>query len=300
MKKVKYSPEESLKRIKLMMGYDMSKTLNENRNVIFEQDEINDDTGIAQSFYKSATVWNGTDEKGMVSAIELIKDKGQFDRVNGVVKEIWKKNFKKDDFGIEKIINSELGVSDLDFIKQITEHLKKIGIPATYEVIMDQQSKQEKFKEDSFKLNHQTSMNSNDGSVNQPITTPNTYEEVQSGKGNLKIGMKGPAVNQLQQMLVALGYNLGTTGTNKNGVDGDFGKLTRDAVKDFQSKNGLMVNGVADGIVGRNTAPKIVEKFNEIKASTASPQNTEQPNTENGGQVQIPTQRRLSPEFGKI
>jgi hypothetical protein len=33
----KYSPEEALERVKLMMSYDMGKTLNENREIIFEQ-----------------------------------------------------------------------------------------------------------------------------------------------------------------------------------------------------------------------------------------------------------------------
>ena len=33
----KYSPQEALERIKLMMEYDMSKTLNENKNTISEQ-----------------------------------------------------------------------------------------------------------------------------------------------------------------------------------------------------------------------------------------------------------------------
>ncbi len=32
-----YSPGEALNRVKLMMGYDSSKTLNENKRVIFEQ-----------------------------------------------------------------------------------------------------------------------------------------------------------------------------------------------------------------------------------------------------------------------
>jgi hypothetical protein len=35
----KYSPEEALERIKLMMNYDSSKTLNENKKVIFEEEE---------------------------------------------------------------------------------------------------------------------------------------------------------------------------------------------------------------------------------------------------------------------
>ena len=35
----KYSPHEALERIKLMMNYDSSKTLNENKKIIFEQNE---------------------------------------------------------------------------------------------------------------------------------------------------------------------------------------------------------------------------------------------------------------------
>ena len=37
MKQPEYSPLEALERIKLMMKYDMSKTLNENKEVISEQ-----------------------------------------------------------------------------------------------------------------------------------------------------------------------------------------------------------------------------------------------------------------------
>jgi len=36
----KYSPEEALQRVKLMMGYDSSKTLNENKSVIFEAEKV--------------------------------------------------------------------------------------------------------------------------------------------------------------------------------------------------------------------------------------------------------------------
>jgi hypothetical protein len=36
MKQPEYSPLEALERIKLMMKYDMSKTLNENKEVILE------------------------------------------------------------------------------------------------------------------------------------------------------------------------------------------------------------------------------------------------------------------------
>jgi hypothetical protein len=44
-----YSPEEALERVKLMMSYDMSKTLNENKDIIFEQ-SVNPD-----EYFKSIT-----------------------------------------------------------------------------------------------------------------------------------------------------------------------------------------------------------------------------------------------------
>ena len=44
-------------------------------------------------------------------------------------------------------------------------------------------------------------------------------------------------VKHLQNMLVTLGYDLGTSGPEKDGVDGSFGKLTVTAVNDLQEKN---------------------------------------------------------------
>ena len=45
MKQPAYSPQEALERVKLMMGYDMSKTLTENQETIKQR--INEDTGAA-------------------------------------------------------------------------------------------------------------------------------------------------------------------------------------------------------------------------------------------------------------
>lgn len=57
----------------------------------------------------------------------------------------------------------------------------------------------------------------------------------------IKKGSKGESVKWLQYELNKHGYKLS--------VDGDFGAKTEAAVKDFQSKNKLVV----DGIVGKNT-----------------------------------------------
>lgn len=67
---------------------------------------------------------------------------------------------------------------------------------------------------------------------------------------NLKKGAKGEGVKWIQLMLVACGYSVG-----KHGIDGDFGRDTRTAVRKFQQENGLEV----DGIVGPLTRQALKE-----------------------------------------
>lgn len=59
----------------------------------------------------------------------------------------------------------------------------------------------------------------------------------------LRIGSVGLAVKEVQEALLAKGYNLGTFGSNRNGADGKFGAKTETAVMAFQRLNGLPVNG---------------------------------------------------------
>lgn len=72
----------------------------------------------------------------------------------------------------------------------------------------------------------------------------------------LKFGSRGTDVKFLQSMLLQLGEKL-----PKYGADGDFGSETEAAVKSFQKKNKLEV----DGIVG----PKTWAKIDELAAKTA-------------------------------
>lgn len=60
----------------------------------------------------------------------------------------------------------------------------------------------------------------------------------------LKKGAKGKSVKALQALLVGFGYSVGSAG-----IDGDFGNSTVTAVKKYQTKNGLEV----DGVVGSAT-----------------------------------------------
>jgi len=70
------------------------------------------------------------------------------------------------------------------------------------------------------------------------------------GKRTLKKGSKGADVKELQSGLIKMGYNLG-----KYGADGDFGSKTYAAVRAFQKKYGLMV----DGVFGAKSYQKWVE-----------------------------------------
>lgn len=49
----KYSPEEALHRVKLMMGYDTKKTLKENKEIIFEQATAGEASSIASALWKN-------------------------------------------------------------------------------------------------------------------------------------------------------------------------------------------------------------------------------------------------------
>lgn len=74
-------------------------------------------------------------------------------------------------------------------------------------------------------------------------TMPPEYERdtsAQSTTAILKRGSKGDIVRNLQNNLLSLGYNCGSAG-----ADGDYGPSTEAAVRSFQSKNGLTVDGIA-------------------------------------------------------
>jgi len=63
----------------------------------------------------------------------------------------------------------------------------------------------------------------------------------QMARDYLKKGDKGPEVKKMQKMLIALGFSCGS-----KGADGNFGANTKAAVKAFQKKFGLDVNGLYD------------------------------------------------------
>jgi peptidoglycan hydrolase-like protein with peptidoglycan-binding domain len=76
-------------------------------------------------------------------------------------------------------------------------------------------------------------------------TTVKGRTNVTSPSDNVKKGDKGDGVKQIQQALKTAGY--------KVTVDGDFGNQTDAAVRQFQKKNALKV----DGVVGKVTWGKL-------------------------------------------
>ena len=80
--------------------------------------------------------------------------------------------------------------------------------------------------------------------------------ELSLGDRLLKKGVSGSDVRELQQNLLKLGYAL-----PKYGADGDYGAETVEAVKAFQKKRGLEV----DGIYGSNTHKSLTVALEALK-----------------------------------
>lgn len=116
------------------------------------------------------------------------------------------------------------------------------------------------------------------GTVSSAPVTSTGYK---LGDRNLKNGSKGADVAELQAALVALGFDCGKYGTNKDGVDGKFGNTTEAAVRTFQKKAGLSV----DGIYG----PKSHAALLAMQDAGKVPENPEGGSPGEGGSSTSPT-----------
>jgi peptidoglycan hydrolase-like protein with peptidoglycan-binding domain len=90
-------------------------------------------------------------------------------------------------------------------------------------------------------------------------TTDLTIDDIKNGKSVVKLGMKGPIVGKIQELLAAAGYpNISKSGK----IDNDFGSLTKGEVEKFQTEN---VNDKGepleeDGIVGPETIKALLKR----------------------------------------
>lgn len=78
--------------------------------------------------------------------------------------------------------------------------------------------------------------------VNKTPTTVKTQPQPPVNDGMIRVGMRGEEVKVVQRLLANMGFYSGE-------IDGVFGKVTLQAVKDFQTVSSL----VPDGVVGTET-----------------------------------------------
>jgi hypothetical protein len=93
-----------------------------------------------------------------------------------------------------------------------------------------------------------------------PKPDPVTIESILSGKQTIRKGQKGQVVEEIQRMLLFLGYDLGETGKKGAGIDRDFGDTTEKAVEKFQKDNKLKDTS---GVVGKETLTILIKQFKD-------------------------------------
>lgn len=84
--------------------------------------------------------------------------------------------------------------------------------------------------------------------ITDKVPKPEPAPDPQPSRPTIRRGSRGDAVRELQESLLALGYDIGLSG-----VDGIFGQATERAVKSLQCATGLVI----DGIVGPRTWAEI-------------------------------------------
>ena len=92
-----------------------------------------------------------------------------------------------------------------------------------------------------------------------------TIEKVFRGKTTLHAGSPVGAVKILQQALVDRGYDLGTYGPAKDGVDGKYGDKTRAAVKAFKRDENLGARSIGNADRG------VIYRLDELFPPATSP-----------------------------
>ena len=106
-----------------------------------------------------------------------------------------------------------------------------------------------------------------DESVGPEVAFPNIYD-LSTGRDTDLINSSSSRekVSELQSALVSLGFNLGRSGPDRDGVDGVWGRRTTRAVERFQRE---MVAGNPelygendiDGLVGKDTSAELIKSL---------------------------------------
>lgn len=183
-------------------------------------------------------------KKSLIELVNYLKDKYEITKVVGH-RDVNNTSCPGKNFPFDEIVNGEASSEPTPVkpsgdgtIKDIQSWLNSnYGTGIAVDGIFGSQTKKALVKALQTEFNKQFgSRLSVDG-----IFGNNTYKACK----NIKQGMQGNITKLIQAMLKCKGYNLA--------VDGIFGGGTNAAVKQFQSNNGLSV----DGIVGKNTFRKL-------------------------------------------
>ena len=112
-------------------------------------------------------------------------------------------------------------------------------------------------------------------------TKENKKKSTGNSNGTCEPGDSGNAVKKVQQRLKKLGYYTGS-------VDGDYGNGTKTAVKNFQKRNGLSVNGKVNSKTLAKLNSSDAKKATASDAAGGGSGTTERLNWFNGGSSKIP------------
>jgi murein L,D-transpeptidase YcbB/YkuD len=260
-----------LDRIKLLSKYDTKKTLNENETIIFEQGKKSV-TDLVNSFKSSTYGMVGTNIKGIKATLNNITDKTTLSNFFREIKNNSNKTFVEiinDEFEnnnheeaveLSKLLKTKFGVDSepgIKYFDRTTSKWMQLKTSDGYDRIKNMDKEfNHKFVITNFNWEVPSSSSVQPEKESEPTppaqrVVPQKLDEVLQGKVFLKFGDKSPAVKELQQKLINLGYSdLGQTPTDY------FGNKTKSSVIDFQTKNPPLTK---DGAVGKNTLLKINE-----------------------------------------
>lgn len=131
----KYTPEEALAKVKLMMKYDLSKTLNENAGIVYEQytspytsnNPLSGDENVDKIL---RMLYNGVanNKEDIIKSLALIKNKQTYDKVNQFLLKTPIGSSKS----IKDILNFKFGNQDLYYANQAKEYLKAAGLVLSF------------------------------------------------------------------------------------------------------------------------------------------------------------------------
>jgi peptidoglycan hydrolase-like protein with peptidoglycan-binding domain len=132
-----------------------------------------------------------------------------------------------------------------------------------------------------IKVSDSSGSSSSGGSKKSGSDSKKSSNSSGSSNGTCEPGDSGTAVRNVQKRLKKLGYYTGS-------IDGDYGNGTRNAVKNFQKRNGLTANGRVNSKTLSKLNSSGAKKANASDASDGGSGSTERLNWFNGGSNKIP------------